>query len=447
MKHKFRGWNHVFSFTFHQSVKRGGYIVITTLVSLLILAGCIIGCIINAIPKEEKDNKAKKTNIETVYVLDESGLVAADYHSYIDGMKKTKFTDVNFIPVTDMTIEETAVMAGKESEKAIAVHITVGEEGYLMQAVLPKDTEISVSKANKLIEVMSECFTTNKLAQIGLTTEQLVIAMSSSVTSYTEVGEESNFMVTIIKMLGPMIFGLVLYFMLLLYGQSICKEVSTEKTTKLMETLLTNVHPYALIAGKVLAITAAAIFQFLIWIVSVVLGFVIGNGIAQSMYPDYENIVITIVRFFRDNIGESALSLPAVILGIIIFCIGFLFYCVLAGLAGSMVSKPEDAAVTQSIFQFPIIISWLLCYMSSAMEKEQVLRVLRFIPFTTPFSVPIDLISGTIGIGQGLIATAILLVFSIIIIMLSARIYKGMVLYNGERVNLKTICSILKTKA
>ena len=111
-----------------------------------------------------------------------------------------------------------------------------------------------------------------------------------------------------------------------------------------------------------------------------------------------------------------------------------------------MVNRPEEAANTQSIFTLPIVISWLVCYFGTLMEKESLLVVARNIPFTIPFCVPVDLLTGAIGIGQGLLSTAILLVFSVLIIMLSGRIYKGLVLYTGEKVTLKNVIGILKNK-
>ena len=59
---------------------------------------------------------------------------------------------------------------------------------------------------------------------------------------------------------------------------------------------------------------------------------------------------------------------------------------------------------------------------------------------------PVDLLTGAIGIVQGLISTIILLVFSILVIMLSGRIYKGIVLYTGQNLTFKNILGILKNK-
>ena len=92
------------------------------------------------------------------------------------------------------------------------------------------------------------------------------------------------------------------------------------------------------------------------------------------------------------------------------------------------------------------MISWIICYFGTLLEKESLLVVARNIPFTIPFCVPVDLLTGAIGIGQGIVSTVILLVFSFLIIMLSGRIYKGMVLYTGEKVTLKSIAGILRNK-
>ena len=115
-------------------------------------------------------------------------------------------------------------------------------------------------------------------------------------------------------------------------------------------------------------------------------------------------------------------------------------------MAGSMVSRPEEAAGVQSIFQLPIVFSWLICYFGTLLEKESLLVVARNIPFTIPFCVPVDLLTGAIGIGQGILSTVILLVFSVLVIMLSGRIYKGLVLYNGQKVTLKNVMGILRNK-
>jgi ABC-type Na+ efflux pump permease subunit len=259
-------------------------------------------------------------------------------------------------------------------------------------------------------------------------------------------GEEVNMIADLIGLLAPLIFGLILYFMLLMYGQKICQQVSTEKTSKLMETLLTSLHPYALLTGKVFAIVATALTQFFLWIAGLGIGLFGGVAIGRKLFPDSTASVTMVVDLLRENIGESALSPAAVVLAILIFSCGFLFYCVIAGLAGSMVTRPEEASSVQGVFTLPIVVSWLVCYLGGLMEKENVLVVARNVPFTIPFGVPVELLTGTVGILQGVISLVILLVFSVLCILLSARIYKGMVLYTGQKLSLKTIVGVIRNK-
>lgn len=443
MNNKFKGWRTVFGFTFRQATKGAGYKAVTGLVAIAIILIFILINILVAKP----DNDIKPSNIKSVFVLDNSGLEAINLKELNPQLSEARYKDIDFIYVKGKTREETINLAAEYGSHSIAVIISARNAGYDIETVVPNNSELSDDDASELLPLIQTAFESGKLMQSGLSAEQLSILLKPVIPSYEEIGESKNFVVDIIKMIAPMLFGLIMYMMLLLYGQSISKSISTEKTSKLMETLLTSIHPYGLITGKVLAMTSMAVLQFLIWIVATVIGLYGGNAVASAIYPEYENTVITIINFLKDNIGESAMTLPAVILAIIIFCVGFLFYCVLAGLAGSMVSKPEEAANTQGLFVFPIVISWLFCYITPLTGNEGILRTLRLIPFTIPFSVPVDLITGVIGIGQGLLSLAILLAFSLLVIILSARLYKGLVLYTGQKLSLKILGNIIRAKA
>ena len=443
MKNNFRGWNTVFRFTFSQSTKGAAFKLVTILMTLLILGGFIL---INVFVAKPDEKKAEVSPIKKIFVSDNSGLQPTDFKAFSPEFVEKEFKNIEFITVTEKSKSEVLDLAASDSTESIAVIITATDNGFELEALLPSTSTIKKNQARTVLELMQSGFESSKLMQSGLNAEQLTTVLMPIVTSYSDVGENTSEIAMVIKMLAPMIFGLMLYMMLLLYGQTISKSVSTEKTSKLMETLLTSIHPYALITGKVLAITSMAVLQFVTWIIAGVIGLYGGNAIAHTIYPDYENSVITIINFLKDNIGETAMSLPAIILAILIFCIGFLFYCIIAGLAGCMVSKPEDAATTQGIFTFPIIISWLVCYMAPVMGNEALLDVARFIPFTIPFCVPVDLITGSIGLVQGVVSLAILTVFSLLIIMLSGRIYKGLILYNGQKISLQMIGNVLKAK-
>lgn len=436
---KFRGWKDVFSFTFRQSVKKGGYCAVTLIVSLLIVAGIIFAILMSGKPDEED-----VSDIAVVYLEDRSG-IPTDYAFWMSQLGMSRYNNTVFEPVenAETTIKQ---LAGSGVLAYVAVVISQKDGDFSMDVRVPENADVSQGEANRLVSDMITCFDTNKLLAAGLSEEQLIGVMSPTISDYSKFGEEKNVAVELIRIFAPMVFGLVLYLMLILYGQEVGREVSAEKTSKLTEMLLTSVQPYALIAGKVLAISLAAMLQFFIWVASAVIGVVAGNAIAQDLYPGYQNVVTVLFGFLRENLGANAFTIPSVVIGLVVFCVGFLFYCVLAGIAGSLVSKPEEMASTQAIFQFPVIISFFVTYFAAIAEKFEVIAVSRYIPFTAPFSVPVDVITGSIGPVSALISLAILIVFAILLIIVAGRLYEGMILYTGQKVSFQTVIGIITAK-
>lgn len=443
MKQNFKGWTSVYDFTFRQSTKGAGFKVVTALITLIIIGIIVAVTVITGKPEDKKT--VEVSPIKSVYVLDQSGLKPTDFKALNPELSKEQFNKITFIQMTDQSREEAIKTAAADSKKSIAVILTTTEKGYGLEAAIPSESTITKGQAGDLLDQMKAAFESSKLMQSGLTAEQLTVALTPEVTSYSDIGENTNMIVYVIKIAAPMVFSIMLFFMLQLFGINVTKSVSTEKTSKLMETLLTSIHPYALITGKVLAVTSMALIQFVTWIIAAFVGLYGGNAIAHAMYPDYQNSAIEVFRFLKENVGETALTPPAILLAIVFFIIGFLFYCVIAGLAGCMVSKPEDAASTQQIYMMPVIISYLVVYLGTFADNVTLINIVRYIPFTAPFCVPAELLTGSIGLGQGVLTLAILVIFTLFVIMLSGRIYKGLILYSGQKISLKMIGNVIRS--
>ena len=431
---KFRGWKTVFSFTFKQHAGAKSYKAVTAIVAIIVFALAALLTVLAAKPEKEEEGP-DFSMVQKVYVLDLAGIGDIPYEDWLKALPEAEYYyGLSFECVTGISEEELQVMAAKE-ESGLAVGVVYAAEDGAIQvhALVPSTSDLDINDGQEIATLLAGFVKTKRLNESGLSEFQISQIAKQVTVNILEAGGENSVITYLIQYLSPLVFGLVLYFLLLLYGQSISQEVSTEKTSKLMETLLTSLHPYALLTGKVFAIVTTALMQFFLWIVFLAGGLVAGVVISRSVFPGSESSIGMMVEFLRDNIGESALSPAAVVLALITFACGFLFYCVLSGMAGSMVTRPEEASSVQSVFTLPIAISWLVCYLGVLMEKENVLVIARNIPFTIPFCIPVELLTGTVSITQGIISTLILLVFALLFIMLSARIYKGLVLYNGQK--------------
>lgn len=436
---RFRGWKDVFSFTFHQMTKKTGYRAVTAVVSLLLVVSLVLVIVITGKPDEKQP---EKSSLQTVWVVDGHDV---DYAQMLAMLGREEFAEVTFIEVADY---ETAVEgAGQESGvSGVIVRVDYDDGTFYMNGILTENSTASAGETQELLSAMAECFEYAKVGMAGLTQEQSMAVLMPVVVSNGKIGEDHSIGAMLVKMMAPMVFGLVLYMMLIFYGQDVSREISVEKVSKLTETLLTSVKPYAMITGKVLAVALAGILQFFFWIVCAGIGLVIGNAVAKALYPGYQNVVLQVLGYVRETYSTSAFSPLAVLLAVLIFVVGFLFYSVLAGMAGSLVSKPEDTAQVQSIFQFPVIISFFACYFGILLEKEGLIAATRFIPFTIPFGMPCDLLTGTAGILQGVVSLAILLVFAVLCIILSGKLYEGLILYNGQKMSVKKLINVVRAK-
>lgn len=449
MKERLRGFRAVYDFTFKQTAGTKSFKLTTILVALLLAGGLILINIFSAGSNKPDTGSNGGDNavvteispVNNVLVIDESGISPLDFTPFLK--ENTVFKDIKFENFNGTDIKD-AIKDKNVSDRTVILKITKEDSGYVLTGALPEGSLLKKADTTKLLNALSDAFRQIKLSKAGLSADQLNAAVQMVNYTYSDIGKDNGTATIIVKMIAPMIFSFMLYFMLFFYGQTVSKSVSGEKTSKLVETLLVSARPDALIAGKVMAVAVQGVLQFAIWIGALFAGLYGGNAIARMIHPDYTNPVISLIDTIKNNIGQSALSLPAVILAIVFFFVGFLFYSVLAALAGSMVSKPEDAATTQSVLQLPMMISWLICYLVPITGNDSFMPIARYIPFTAPFCVPVDTITGVVSLWESGLMLLVMLIFTVIVVVLSARIFKGLILYNGQKVSLKTIGGILK---
>lgn len=442
-KKSFAGWKSVFSFSVQQMTEGPAFKAVTAILAILLVAAMIIVNIVMANQTKEDIN-----TIDKVFVLDQSGLAETPFKQMLPMIAGEKYSGIEFeVMTTENKLQNAIQKAASYSNKAVVLHITKEASKYAMQIAIPGQSEIKEAEAKSLLKKLVLCFENSKLMQIGLNADQLKVVAKPINSSVSDAGEpDKSIGEYIVELIAPMLLSLVLYLMIYLYGGKTCSAIVTEKTSKLIEQLLTSVHPSALIMGKVLATTCVAIFQFFIWIFSGVLGYVIGDKIAVSMYPGFENPLFQIFNLIKENTAQGVFTIQSIILAVIVLCIGFLFYSVLAGIIGSFLGKPEQVAVGIQIFALFVMIGWLPAYFAPITENPIFINIIRLIPFTSPFTVPADLIIGSMSIAMGCVTLLLQLITTILLVIIAGRLYKGLLLYNGSKLTPAKIWVILTAR-
>lgn len=432
MNRSFKGAGRVFRFTFVQNFKGKSFRIVFIVVAVLLFAMAFAVNIL--IGHGTKPNPIKK-----LYIYNDTSLVNLKYDLIKEaGGEDYKDLEIAGFEKKDAKLEDVMKKAQEDEEVSTLAVLSENKEEFSILMYVKEDGDASESDAENIAELILTAFTSFKYMNMDANEQQLMALMIPVNLKYTQDGEnpeeETNTGVQILKMVMPALFGFILYFMLLFYGQGIAKNVLSEKSSKIMELMLTGVTPIALITGKVLALTVSAIVQFMAWVACGVLGYVSGDIVAGRIYEGYKNPLYEVIRALKEMGAMEAFSLRSIIFALITLCIGFLFYCVMAGLFGSLLSKPEELASVMGVYNIAVVAGFMVSYLGSLMEKKALLRIGRYVPFCSPFMLPADIMVGNMKMVEILISTAILLISTVIIIISTGKVYEMTVLYKGNGV-------------
>ena len=429
-KNVFKGLGKVFKFTLKQNILSKAYLSVTVVIGI-ILAGIFIG--VNVFMATDNE----KNPVETIYLLDESkllGIIPKEVEKYLSTNYEEELKDIE-IKTTDKEL----VKALEEADGATVGLGVKNDDGRIsVEVVIPEESDVSKNDGEDIAEYIAAYLSSVKIMNAGLTPEQLAVLFVPIEVKDSVIGKEINIASSVLKMLAPMIFSLVMYIMLIIYGQSISKNVSSEKTTKLMEYILTSTKPYALITGKILAMTLSALVQFVFWVLCVIIGFIAGDKIGKAINPEYKNVMMEIINMVRDEIS-GAFSWQSIVMAIVVFAIGFLFYCCLSGLISSFPQKTEELQQCMVIFQYIVIAGFFIVYFDVMVDKEILTALGTYLPFCSPFSLPANIIIGNMSMTKIAVSLGILVVSTLVVLILTARVYKSMILFNGAKITPEVI--------
>ena len=220
-----------------------------------------------------------------------------------------------------------------------------------------------------------------------------------------------------------------LYIAVMTYGQMVATNVASEKSSRAMELLTTSASPVAMMFGKIIASCLAGLTQLV--------------GIFGSALLFYN---LNRASWQGNQMINSIFNIPPDLLlyMILFFLLGFFIYGMMYGAVGSLVSKIEDIGSVA----MPIILVFVIGFavvMSSIEDPNNAIgmKICSFIPFTSSMAMFARIAMGSVSTGEIALSIAILVVSTVLIGILAAKIYRAGVLMYGTRPKLRTIwCSI-----
>lgn len=208
-------------------------------------------------------------------------------------------------------------------------------------------------------------------------------------------------------------FGIILLYLLLVqYGAWVLNGVVEEKSSRVVEVLLSAITARQLLVGKVTGIGLVALGQATLLLVAAV-----ATALATG-------------SSFLDQT-----SLAAMWVMLLWFVLGYAFYCCLYAAAGALVSRQEDAQNASFPVTIPLLVSYLLSFtLLTGGDPSPLIRVLAWFPPTAPFLVPVLYAIGEATLVQVAAAAAVTVAGTVVVARIAAAIYSRAVLRTGSRV-------------
>lgn len=217
----------------------------------------------------------------------------------------------------------------------------------------------------------------------------------------------------------------VLYMAVIIYGQMIATDVATEKSSRVMEILISSASPITHLFAKIIGIALLGLTQMLvIFMYALYLFKTKGSEVSDALIEEF---------------GFSLENMSLLIYGIVFFLLGYLLYATIAAMLGSLVSRVEDVQQLTMPLIFLVMIAFFIAMFGLAAPDAKFITITSYIPFFTPMIMFLRIGMLEIPAWEIILSIAILIVTIILLSWLSARIYRGGVLMYGPSRSLKDI--------
>ncbi len=262
----------------------------------------------------------------------------------------------------------------------------------------------------------------------------------------TDEGEEAEAREGYVIIGGAL--GMVMYMTMLIYGSLILYGTLEERTTRVVEIIVSSVRPIDLLMGKVLGIGLIGFVQMAVWMLMILgamilAGPIIGLFIEPAMYD------LPATATNQEILAATNISLPQISVGLLIWFIlyfigGYLLYGGLFATVGTLVDSPQESQSLMIPLLMPMIIS--IVFLSPVMMNPDsgLALGLSLFPLTSPVPMIARMSVMDVPFWQLLLSYGLLVLSFIGSIWVSARIYRASILMYGKKPTLRVIASYLR---
>ena len=398
----------VMKFTIKEMVKRKSFIISTIIILVLIVIGFNIPNIIKSISGED---------------LGERLLIADNQNVFEGKLELLKNANMGYdIQIANNTFEE--IKQKIENDDIDSAIIIEKENDNIKVRYIVESITMMDGVPEEIISSLNSLYTNIQISKLGLTEEELQ-AITPNFEFELEQTEEKEAQGNVLIM---MLMSMVLFYAIYFCAFQVSSSITTEKTSKIMETLVTSTSPRTIVLGKTLGIGLVGLMQMVL-IVGVAL-------FSAKSFLDAELI--------NSVLDVSNITISLGIITIIYFILGYFTYALLYALTGSTVSKPEDIQSANTPVALITVAGFYLSYFTMMNPTSNLNFYASILPISSPFCMPFRIMMGLATTKDIIISIVVLLITIIIIAKVAIKIYSNAILNYGTKISFKDMINIYK---
>ena len=352
--------------------------------------------------------------------------------------------DSEFIHFTTIPTSEAELLKTDFSESPFYALLYIDGEDFTLYS----NQQISLSVSKSIERQLEQLIEHEKLKLLGIDLQILEDASTEiNITTkiISEDGNTSNSQAEASMGIG-FLSGILIYMFIFMYGTMVMRGVIEEKTSRIVEVIISSVKPFQLMMGKILGVALVGLTQFVLWILLTIiistvaeLAFLDANVMATEMNSSDQSVILAQVAELTGGINLLQIFLAF----IFYFLAGYLMYSALFAAVGSAVDAEADTQQFVLPITIPLILSFVLITPIMENPDGTLAFWMSMIPFTSPVIMMVRLPFGVANWELAL-SIGILIASFIATTWLAGRIYRTGILMYGKKATYKEIWKWLK---
>lgn len=397
----------VTKFTMKDMLQRKSFIITTIIFLIMIVVGFNIPNFLKMLNKDSDVNK--------IEIIDSGNVFEGTLESLKD-------LDTGYeIQILNEDYEKIKEKIENE-EIDSAIIVEKQDENIKIKYIVKSATMMSGVPEN-IISTLNTLYTNIQINKLGLTEEQLKSITPNFEFALEQTDEEASG-----NVYAMMLLSLVLFYAIYFCAYQVSSSITTEKTSKIIETLVTSTSPKTIVLGKTLGIGIVGLLQMIL---------LVGTALISAK------------TFLEPGILDSIIDVSKItpylgIITIIYFIFGYFEYALLYALTGSTVSKPEDIQSANGPVAILAVIGFYLSYFTMMNPASELNVFASMFPISSPFCMPFRIMMGLAKPTDVIISIVILLITGIIIAKIAIKIYSNAILNYGTKMSFNDIVKMYK---